>query len=96
MADMTIEERILELRSKFPTMGQGSSSLVREGEDVVDEVAASRDANGFTHPNLHRRIDTPPDGSINRKYALGIYGLDSYRTVEYITHDEESTTSEIP
>lgn len=93
---MAVEERILEFRSKFPTMGQGLSSLIREGENIIDESAALKDANGFTHPNLHRRIDTPPDGSINRKYTLSIYGADSYRTTEYITHDEESTTSEIP
>lgn len=73
-----------------------SATLVREDMYIADEVAANKDAHGFTHPNLHRRIDTPPDGSINRKYAVGIYGADSYRTIELIAHDEESTTSEIP
>lgn len=31
-----------------------------------------------------------------RNYTLQIHKVNSYRTVEYILHDEDSTTSEIP
>lgn len=72
-----------------PQIGQGPAKEV----DLED---LKHDKLGFTHPNLHRRIFTPPEGTDNRKYKLGIYGYNSYRTTEIITHDEESTTSEIP
>lgn len=73
----------------IPKIGQGSAKEADTNDIQHDET-------GFTDPDLHRRIYTPPDGTENRKYKLGIYGLDSYRTTEIITHDEESTTSEIP
>ena len=62
----------------------------------------AKDDLGFTHPNLHRRIDAqdPPEGSKEvqpRKYTLGVYdGINSYRTTQIFYHDEESTTCEIP
>ena len=58
----------------------------------------AKDDLGFTHPNLHRRID-PPVGTEERpkKYTLGVYDkIHSYRTVDSSCHDEESTTCEIP
>lgn len=73
----------------IPQIGQGPAKEVK-----LDDL--ERDKLGFTHPNLHRRIFRYPEGSGNRKYKLGIYGYNSYRTTEIITHDEESTTSEIP
>lgn len=63
---------------------------------AADAEALAKDAVGYTHPNLHRRISTPTEGTNNHHYELGIYGTDSYRTTEVILHDEESTTSEIP
>jgi hypothetical protein len=36
------------------------------------------------------------DNIYTKKYDVSIVGVDSYRTLEVITHDEESTTCEIP
>ena len=78
----------------MPKVGQGVAKPASL-EDI------ERDNNGFTNPNLHRRIESPgtsnlDEGILDRKYSLGIYGNDSYRTTEIVTHDENSTTSEIP
>lgn len=70
-------------------MGQGPSVLADDSDISHDDV-------GFTHPNLHRRIYTPPDATDNKTYKIGIFGVDSYRTTETYIHDEESTTSEVP
>lgn len=62
-----------------------------------------RDEHGYTHPNLHRRID--PHTIHNdtdhmefkpRQYTIGILSTNSYRTTEMFTHDEDSETSEVP
>lgn len=71
----------------IPKMGQGPAVPIDPGS-----IEETRDEAGFTHPNLHRRIDTDEP----EKYELGIYGLDSYRLTDTSLHDEESTTSEIP
>lgn len=78
----------------IPMMGQGPATPATE-EDI------ERDKIGFTGPNLHRRVDPQipaPDSEEYkpRSYDIGIYGYDSYRTVEIYLHDEESETSEIP
>lgn len=75
------------MSTDMPKMGQGPAVPI-----VPGSIEADRDEVGFTHPNLHRRIDTQEP----RKYQLGIYGLDSYRSTEINLHDEESTTDEIP
>lgn len=75
---------------------------------------------GYTHMNLHRRIDDDPFNNSEREVdptpghypfvyydaeghpykqvvKLGVWdGVNSYRTTETLTHDEESTTCEIP
>ena len=61
----------------------------------------AKDDLGFTHPNLHRRVDvqqpTDPREVAPRKYTVGVYDkINSYRTTEISYHDEESTTCEIP
>lgn len=68
-------------------MGQGPAKIA-DSNDLI------RDAEGYTNPNLHRRINTSNEDDIS--VHVGIYGVNSYRTVEYEVHDEESTTSEIP
>lgn len=75
--------------TETPKTGQGPSKPA-DADDI------QRDKVGFTNPNLHRRIFTPPEGTPDHKYKIGIYGYDSYRTTDIILHDEESTTSEIP
>lgn len=76
-----------------PTIGQGPAV-------PADALELERDAVGFTNPNLHRRIDPqPPTDAYEvapRDYMLGIYDVYSYRTTQINTHDEESTTSEVP
>lgn len=72
------------------------------GLQIAHEASAEdleRDANRYTHPNLHRRVrhvDALPEGASGVDYSLFIQGGCSYRNTRYITHDEESTTSEIP
>ena len=61
----------------------------------------AKDVIGFTHPNLHRRVDpkipSDPKEVKPRSYIFGVYdGINSYRTTEISYHDEDSTTSEIP
>ncbi len=76
----------------FPKTAQGIAKPATEEDIARDEI-------GYTTPNLHRRVDPKQhEGEIaERKYTLGIYdGLHSIRTVETFTHDEESTTCEIP
>lgn len=62
-----------------------------------------RDEHGYTHPNLHRRIDPHTIHDDNdhmelkpRQYTIGVLGTNSYRTTEMFTHDEDSETSEVP
>ena len=69
-------------------MGQGPAKPATTTEQVKDD-------NGFTNPNLHRRIYTSPDDT-STTYKLGIYGYDSYRVTETVVHDEESRTCVIP
>lgn len=80
--------------NKVPQTGQGPAANASD-EDL------RRDNTGFTHPNLHRRIDPQqsPEGSEEyqpRKYQLGIYGVNSYRTTETVLHDEDAEDNEIP
>ena len=80
---------------EFPKTAQGVAV-------PADAEALQKDAHGFTNPNLHRRIDpqqpAPGSGEVAPKdYIIGVYdGLHSYRTEIINTHDEESTTCEIP
>ena len=72
----------------------GIAKPATEEELELDEL-------GYTHPNLHRRVDpqTPEDPRETRprEYTLGVWdGQHSYRTTETFYHDEESTTCEIP
>lgn len=76
----------------FIPMGQGPARLA-DADDLI------RDANGFTHPYLHRRIDPQPQLEPEvkpRDYGLSIGGNNSFRTTKINTHDENSTTTEIP
>ena len=34
--------------------------------------------------------------TLNNRYALCVAGVNSYRTIEHVTHDEESNDSEVP
>lgn len=69
-------------------MGEGRWEKIADGS-----IQSVRDNNGFINPNLHRRKSTDTE---DRSITVGVYSLNSYRTTEYIVHDEESTTSEIP
>ena len=85
----------MSVDDKLPKTGQGNAQLA-DSEDL------KRDELGYTNPNLHRRVMSPgmsdEDKSIlDTQYKLGIYGNDSYRTVETITHDESDfSNNEIP
>lgn len=70
---------------------------------TLTDEDVKRDEHGYTHPNLHRRIDphTIHDDKDHmelkpRHYTIGILGTNSYRTTEMFTHDEDSETSEVP
>lgn len=69
-------------------LGQGNWKPIEH-----NSKEALQDKNGFTNPNLHRR---KLKNAENRNYIISIHGVDSYRLTEYVTHDEESRTSEIP
>ena len=74
----------------YTKIGEGPWKQITDPESIE----AIRDDIGFTNPNLHRRSSsTIPE---NEHYTISIYALNSYRYHEVITHDEESTTSEIP
>lgn len=82
--------------AELKRVGQGPAKVV---DDNSDEMV--KDEFGYTNPNLHRRVDAshdhiPANESSPRNYELGIYNLNSYRTVTRHTHDEESETCEIP
>jgi len=80
---------------EFPKTAHGVAKPATE-EDI------QQDEHGLTNPNLHRRIDTDqilqgPGEVAPREYTLGVFdGVNSYRLETIVTHDEESTTSEIP
>lgn len=75
------------MSTSIEKIGQGPAKPIEP-----DSIEETRDIVGFTHPNLHRRIDSDNP----EKHELGIYGVNSYRIINTSTHDEESTTSEIP
>lgn len=79
---------------QYPKVGQGPAAIASE-EDL------KKDKLGYTHPNLHRRVDpqqpAEDSGEVSpRDYRLGIYSVNSYRTTRVNTHDEESSESEVP
>ena len=81
-------------------MPDKDESIIKNGrwEEIESgSIEEIRDKNGFTHPNLYRR-KAEVDESVfpHRNVTAGIYNVYSYRTTEYVVHDEESTTSEIP
>ena len=78
----------------IPKTAQGEAKLATQTD-------ISHDMGGITHPNLHRRIDnedTPEEqGEVKPdRYKITVSAVNSYRTTIHTTHDEESTTSEIP
>lgn len=68
---------------EFEEIGQSTSNRINEIEQI-------RDDNGFTNPNLHRRIDAQmsenTDEVVPRKYRFGIHNWNSYRTTHVVTH----------
>lgn len=79
---------------KVPLLGSG-----KYAKPLTDEEK-QRDDVGFTHPNLHRRVDSKDPADYPEKsprdYKLSIQGLYSLRTTIKNTHDEESNEEEIP
>lgn len=67
----------------YPTMTQGPWV-------IADPVAEAKDELGFTHPNLHRRLDAKmPDDEeeiLPREYVVDLMNVNSYRTTKYRTH----------
>ena len=90
---------------EVPKMASGPASPASAEEVVKDE-------HGYTHPNLHRRVDQDPVIPVGSNYPfvhykedgtaypqhidIGVYGLESYRTTTTFIHDEESDEDEIP
>lgn len=79
----------------YPMIGQGPATRATAEDEA-------RDALGFTHPNLHRRVFPQSESTVGeyeyvgRTYQLMIQGNNSYRTTTMYVHDENSTESEIP
>ena len=89
--DYTIDGKVYP----YPEIGRGPSEIVSSDGEVVPgkELEQLKDDNGFTHPNLHRRVD-PGDPELPevlpRKYGLEIANLNSYRTTHVITNKEDT------
>ena len=81
------------MSKEFIRMTQGPAVL-------ADGEALQKDEQGFTHPNLHRRIKVNTtvgeDEYLPREYELSVHGVDSYRSTKTFIHDEESTQVETP
>lgn len=110
IARLATAEDIAKEDSKYVLAADNDSILL---SDVDDILIPNLPDFGYTHPNLHRRIDLEAVGSsetdypfmprdkdgipYNQNIVIGVWdGLHSYRTTETYTHDEESTTCEIP
>ena len=81
------------MNRQFENIGEHGYMTPLTDEELI------RDENGFTNPNLHRRIDAQMRESPEvreRSYHIKIEGLESIRTTEIFTHDEESTDDDIP
>lgn len=81
----------------FLPVGQGPATLLTEQEAL--ELA--RDRIGFTHPNLHRRIDNTIEYDVHgvkypAQYSLELGGVNSYRTTRIEVHEEYNGESETP
>ena len=65
----------------------------------ADAEALAKDAVGYTHPNLHRRIQATdrelPELS-PRYHELIVGGVNSYRYAKINLHDDSSTDTEVP
>lgn len=85
--DMSGAERELVLMPSGPAVPANAEQI-------------AKNEHGFTNPDLHRKIETngtQGEGEVApRQYGLTISGTHSYQTTKYVTHDEESTASEIP
>lgn len=105
----TPEEIAKEESNYFLASDTYFTLLTDTGEALIPNVGDL----GYTHPNLHRRVETDPDipqgsnypfiaydangNGFVSKVTFGVWdGIHSYRTTDYNTHDEESTTCEIP
>lgn len=110
-ARLATEEEIAKEDGKFYYVSDLGFALFTDDEECffIPNVPEF----GYTHPNIHRRIDLDPIIEPGQEYpwiyydsegnpykqniTLGTWdGINSYRTTETITHDEESTTCEIP
>jgi len=69
----------------YPSMTQGPWMLTEDGD-----IYQQRDELGFTHPNLHRRLDPkiPDEGDevVPRDYSVSIMDVNSFRTTSKNTH----------
>lgn len=85
------------MTAQFPQSAQGPAKIATAADLAKDKL-------GYTNPNLHRRVNSPAElstqekaaGVLDKTYKFTVAGTDSYRTVEIITHDEESETDEVP
>lgn len=75
-----------------PQLMANGNAISATEEDLI------RDENGFTHPNLHRRIDPElVDGEFKpREYRISVSGTHSYRTTETFLYDMDENPDEIP
>lgn len=82
-----------------------TGNRIKEGDYISSHIAVAEKITSETNPtnpDLHRRINTdngdtkiPPEYE-TRKYSLFIQDVDSYRTIEKITHDDNTDDSERP
>ena len=75
--------------------GRGIGKQIEDGS-----IESVRDDQGFTSPNLHRRIDSQPTSGdyelAPRQYYIAVQNTHSISTIDIILHEEDSVTSEFP
>lgn len=80
-------------RKRVDVIGDGKPWKPALQEDL------NRDDVGFTHPNLHQRLEVqPPEGDelFSREYSEAIQGIYLLRTTTRHYHDEDNNPDEIP
>lgn len=84
----------IDMQMYFKLSCRSVPTLVTAGS-----IEAQRDANGYTNPNIHRRIEPQPVEAPAVKpysYQFTIQNNCSYRLTNRYVHDEDSITSEVP
>ena len=109
MAKPATPEEIAKEESRYYLATDSYETLITDSDDML--IMNSPDF-GYTHPNLHRRIDTDPEIPVGSNYpfvhydeegepykqevVIGVWDGLNSYRTTTYIHDEQSTTCEIP